>query len=145
MIPRPSAKDELENILPLELVALLTTLSQSPEEFEQRRSKNKPARPAIENNQAALLYDVLQRKQVQYGTSLDQDTQLLSGLFPPQSAVSLEGSARRQKMALQVRIGEKEVLQSVLQLLDRLAAAGSLKRTASGDAADSRQFKAPRV
>lgn len=145
MIPRPSVNDALENILPIELVALLTILTQSPEEFEQRRSKNKPPRSAMENNQAALLYKALQSKQVQYGTSLDQDFQLLNGLVPPQSPASLEGSARRHKMALQVRIGEKEVLQSVLTLLDRLAAAGSLKRTANGDVSDSRHFKAPRV
>ncbi|KAJ6121935.1 hypothetical protein N7512_004400 [Penicillium capsulatum] len=139
VIPRPSANDKLENILPIELVALLTTLVQSPEEFEQRRSKNKPPRPAIEVNQATLLYKVLQGKQVQYGYPAPSWTS------PPQSPSSLEGSARRHKMALQVRIGEKEILHSVLALLDCLAASGTLKRTANGDTADSRQSKAPRV
>lgn len=145
MIPGPSASDSLEDILPIELVALLTTLSQTPEEFEQRRSRNKPPKPAMDGNQIALLQKALQNKQMRYSTSLDQDTELLHGLSPPQSPVSLEGSARRHKMALQVRIGEKKILQAVLAILDQLAAAGSLKRTANGDDTDSRHSKAARV
>lgn len=144
VIPRPSPTDTLQDILPMELVALLTTLCQSPEEFEQRRSKNKPPKPAMETPQAGLLYKVLQTKQSHYATSLAHDMQLLSSLTPPQAHTALEGSSRRLKMALQVRIGEKEVLQAIQRMLDSLASNGSLKRTANGDH-DSRQSKAARV
>ena len=144
LIPRPSPTDTLQDILPMELVALLTTLCQSPEEFEQRRSKNKPPKPAMETPQAGLLYKVLQTKQSHYATSLTHDMQLLSSLTPPQAHTALEGSFRRLKMALQVRIGEKEVLQAIQRMLDSLASNGSLKRTANGDH-DSRPSKAARV
>ncbi|KAJ5669270.1 hypothetical protein N7462_010340 [Penicillium macrosclerotiorum] len=144
VIPRPAASASLQDILPVELVVLLTTLSLAPEEFEQRRSKNKPPKPCMDANQAGLLYKTLQAKQAQYGSSITDDTQILMGLVPPNAPASLEGSARRQKMALQVRIGEKEVLQAVLDMLGPVAS-GSLKRMANGDSTDPRQFKAQRV
>lgn len=144
VIPRPSPNATLEDILPMELVALLTTLCQSPEEFEQRRSKNKPPKPSMDAPQAGLLYKLLQTKQSHYATSLANDMQLLSSLTPPQAPAALEGSSRRLKMALQVRIGEKEVLQALLGMLSSSASNGSLKRSANGDH-DSRQFKSARV
>lgn len=144
VIPRPSPNATLEDILPMELVALLTTLCQSPEEFEQRRSKNKPPKPSMDAPQAGLLYKLLQTKQSHYATSLAHDMQLLSSLTPPQAPAALEGSSRRLKMALQVRIGEKEVLQALLGMLSSSASNGSLKRSANGDH-DSRQFKSARV
>ncbi|KAJ5107664.1 hypothetical protein N7456_004339 [Penicillium angulare] len=145
VIPRPTANATLETILPAELVVLLTTLTQSPEEFEQRRSKNKPPKPSMDANQAGLLYKTLQSKQAQYGTSLNEDINILTGLLPPNAPQALEGSARRHKMALQVRLGEKEVLRDVQTMLESLVANGSLKRSANGDDHDSRQSKSARV
>ncbi|KAJ5570261.1 uncharacterized protein N7459_009691 [Penicillium hispanicum] len=145
VISRPSADSSLQEILPMELVALLTTLAQTPVEFEQRRSKNKPPKPAMDGSQASLLSKVLQTKQLQYGTSLDQDVQLLAGLLPPQATEPEEGSSRRLKMALQVRIGEKEIMQAVLAMLEPSVGDGSLKRTANGEGDDSRQSKAQRI
>ncbi|KAJ5491726.1 hypothetical protein N7539_003293 [Penicillium diatomitis] len=142
VIPRPAPNASLEDILPAELVILLSTLCLTPEDFEQRRSKNKPPKPVMESSQASLLYKILQAKQSQYGSSLSDDSQLLGNL--QQSNVALEGSDRRKMMALQVRIGEKEVLQAVLAMLEPLLSNGSLKRGANADA-DVRQFKSARV
>ncbi|KAJ5920943.1 hypothetical protein N7466_009269 [Penicillium verhagenii] len=141
VIPKPIANAKLEDILPAELVVLLTTLTQSPEEFEQRRSKNRPSKPAMETSQAGLLYKILQSKQAQYATSLEQDMNILSGLLPPNAPPALEGSARRHKMALQVRIGEKEVLRTVLSMLESLAPGASQKRSANGDVHGSRNTR----
>jgi SET domain-containing protein 6 len=110
----------LEDILPAELVVLLTTLTLTPEEFEQRQSKNKLPKPSMDLKQATLLYKAFQTKQAQYATSLAQDTQLLQSLSSP---ASLEGSSRRLKMALQVRMGEKEIFQAVLAMLESIGAA----------------------
>ncbi|KAJ6109885.1 hypothetical protein N7486_002120 [Penicillium sp. IBT 16267x] len=141
VIPKPMANAKLEDILPAELVVLLTTLTQSPEEFEQRRAKNKPPKPSMDVAEAGLLYKVLQAKQAHYATSLDQDMNLLSGLLPPNAPATLEGSARRHRMALQVRIGEKEVLHAVLSMLESLAPGASQKRSANGDGRESRNTK----
>ena len=129
----------------MELVALLTTLTQTPEEFKQRQSKNKPAKPTMSANQANLLSKVLKTKQAQYATPLDHDVQLLAALLSPQAPESLEGTPRRLKMALQVRIGEKEIIQSILAMLETLVADRSLKRTANGDSDESRITKFKRV
>jgi hypothetical protein len=43
-----------------------------------------------------------------------------------------------------VRIGEKEVLQAILAMLQSLVSGGSLKRSANGDT-DTRNFKSARV
>ncbi|KAJ5719648.1 hypothetical protein N7493_007226 [Penicillium malachiteum] len=145
VIPRPAASATLQDILPAELVVLLTTLTLSPEEFEQRQSKNRPPKPSMDANQAGLLYKILQSKQAQYATSLTQDINLLSGLLPPNAPEALEGPARRHKMALQVRLGEKEVLRALLAMLESQASNGSLKRSANGDDYDSRQNKLARV
>ncbi|KAJ5674777.1 uncharacterized protein N7477_004711 [Penicillium maclennaniae] len=144
VIPRPSPNDTLEDILPMELVALLTTLCQSPEEFEQRRLKNKPPKPSMDAPQAGLLHRLLQTKQSHYATSLAHDMQLLSSLTSPQAHGALEVSSRRLMMALQVRIGEKEILQTLQGMLSTSASNGSLKRSANGDH-DSRQSKSARV
>lgn len=142
IIPRPSSNASIDDIVPVELVILLTTLCLSPQEFEQRRSKNKPPKPVMENDQAALLYKVLQNKQAQYATSLDQDVQMISTSPSP---AALEGSPRRLRMALAVRIGEKEILMAVLAILESTATNGSLKRAAEHNGDESRKPKAARV
>lgn len=142
VIPRPvNANPSLEDILPAELVVLLSTLALAEEEFKQRKSKNKAPKPSLEAKQAAILAKALQTQQAQYATSLAQDTEIFTSL-PPLDA--LDVSSRRARMALQVRIGEKQVLEAVLGMLEP-AATGSLKRSANGDDGDSRQFKTQRV
>jgi SET domain-containing protein 6 len=140
VIPRPvEANTTLEDILPAELVVLLCTLTLPEEEFKQHESKSKAPKPVLEATQAAILTKALQSQQSQYATSLAEDTRLLA-LMPPLDA--LDVSSRRARMALQVRIGEKQVLQTVLSMLEP-AATGSLKRSA-GDDGESRQAKTQR-
>jgi SET domain-containing protein 6 len=145
VIPRPvNANPSLEDILPAELVVLLTTLALPTEEFNQRASKKKAPKPALEANAAAILTKALQNRQAQYATSLASDLQLRASLSPLPSSGDVDEGARRARMALQVRIGEKEVLQAVLGMLQP-ASTGSLKRSASGDDGESRQFKTQRI
>ncbi|KAJ5302171.1 hypothetical protein N7508_007034 [Penicillium antarcticum] len=145
VIPRPiNANPSLEDILPAELVILLTTLALPEEGFKQRQSKNKPPKPTFEANQATILSRALQTQQAQYASSLAQDAQLLASLSPLDVSGASDTSARRARMALQVRIGEKEVMQAVLGMLEP-AATGSLKRAANGHDDDSRQFKTQRI
>lgn len=145
VIPRPvNANPSLEDILPAELVVLLATLALSPEEFKQRVSKDKAPRPVLDANATAILISALQKRQAQYATSLASDLQFRASLSPLPETGDVDEAARRVRMALQVRIGEKEVLQTVLGMLQP-ATSGSLKRSANGDGGDSRQFKTQRV
>ncbi|KAJ5566865.1 hypothetical protein N7535_006171 [Penicillium sp. DV-2018c] len=146
VIPRPvKANPSLEDILPAELVVLLTTLALPTEEFNQRASKKKAPKPALNANAAAILIKALQNRQAQYATSLASDLQLRASIPPLPSSGDVDAGARRARMALQVRIGEKEVLQAVLGMLQSTST-GSLKRSANGDdGGESRQFKTQRV
>ncbi|KAJ5139285.1 uncharacterized protein N7515_004133 [Penicillium bovifimosum] len=123
VIPRPvNDNPSLKDILPMELVVLLTTLALPTAEFNERASKKKAPKPAMDANAAAIL-----------------------GFSPPlPSSGDVDESARRARMALQVRIGEKEVLQAVLGMLQP-ASNGSLKRSANGDDGELRQFKTQRI
>lgn len=131
-IDRPSTKkDSLRKILPGNLVELLTILAAT-------RGQNPIIRTlSIHQPQARILQKVLLAKRAEYATSLDQDRQILADLPPNDSDTSL----RRRRMAVQVRIGEKEILQSVLAMLDPLISDGAMKRTADADVDESRQSK----
>lgn len=96
----------------------------------------------MQSDQARLLDKILRTKQAQYATTLAEDMHTLSNMQPSNA---LEGPARRSKMALQVRIGEKEILQSILAMLESPVTNGSMKRPADGNPHDLRQSKTPRV
>ncbi|CAG8290321.1 unnamed protein product [Penicillium nalgiovense] len=145
VIPRPvNADPSLQDILPAELVVLLATLTLSPEEFKQRVSKDKAPKPVLDANATAILIKALQKRQEQYATSLADDLQFRASLSPLPETGDVDEGARRVRMALQVRIGEKEVLQAILGMLQP-ATSNSLKRSANGDDGESRQFKTQRV
>lgn len=145
VIPRPvNANPSLQDILPAELVVLLATLALSPEEFKQRVAKDKAPRPVLDANATAILIKALQKRQAQYATSLASDLQFRASLSPLPESGHVDEAARRVRMALQVRIGEKEVLQAVLGMLQP-ATSGSLKRSANCDDDESRQSKTKRM
>ncbi|KAL2844632.1 hypothetical protein BJX68DRAFT_257040 [Aspergillus pseudodeflectus] len=151
-IPRPSSTDSLSDIIPEELALLVKTLTLSPEQFSERQQKQKPPKPSLDAAEARLLYSAVQLNQSRYATSISQDQELLAQLSQTEAAIgALEGPTRRRKMAIQVRLGEKEILQDLsIRLSAYLANAdgansGSAKRTASGFADDLRRAKAPRT
>lgn len=95
-----------------------------------------------------ILQKAVQLKCSQYATNIEQDQALLAQLNPLDAAAPLEGSQRRLKMAIMVRIGEKEILQELSAQLDRLldgSSQNSMKRSANGDQEDSRKTKAQRT
>ncbi|RMJ24606.1 SET domain-containing protein [Aspergillus sp. HF37] len=146
-IPRPSNEDPLSDILPDELVLLLKTLAMSPQQLEQQKSKSKPPKPSFGQAEATILQKAAQLKQSQYGTSISQDQEYLAN-FSQSGAV--EGSRRRQKMAIQVRIGEKEILHSLSGMLHSSANrdgddGSAAKRNANGDGRESRKTKAQKT
>jgi hypothetical protein len=74
-----------------------------------------------------LLIDVLKARQAQYPSSLDEDKQHLvvykqrikSGMW-----LTNQQETQRKFMALDVRVGEKEVLQHAIAVLETTVAAG---------------------
>lgn len=134
----------MSDILPPELLLLVKTLSMSPQQLEQQKSKNKPPKPSLGQAEATVLQKAVQLKQAQCATSVTQDQEHLAKLS---QAGSLERPARRQKMAIQVRIGEKEILHRLSAMLDESVnqgSDGSAKRSAN-DGSESKKPKAQKT
>ncbi|KAE8353544.1 hypothetical protein BDV28DRAFT_105411 [Aspergillus coremiiformis] len=145
VIPRP-LNDELIDVLPDELVMLAKTLCMSREQLKQQVSKGKPPKPSLGPMEVILLSEAVQLKQAHYATTLAQDRELLAQLGQAEAFAPLEDSARRRKMAIQVRIGEKEILQSLSGMLVASSeGSATLKRTADSDNDASRRAKAQKT
>ncbi|EAW08682.1 ribosomal lysine N-methyltransferase [Aspergillus clavatus NRRL 1] len=148
VIPRPSPGDPLADILPDELILLLKTLTLSPEQFSHQQSKSKPPKPSFGQPEASLFLKCIQLKGKQYATTIEQDQEILSRLNQSEASHPLDSSARRQKMAIQVRIGEKEIIQTLFNMLNEFIGnsaetngASILKRPADNENGDSRRSK----
>lgn len=129
---RPSAEDTLLDIIPDELLALLKTLTLDSEELQRLLSKSKPPKPILGAREARILLEAAQSKLAQYGTTIQED-QILLQQFASLSV--MRTSERRRHMALQVRLGEKEILQALLMMLQDFLTVeekGSGKRAAEG-------------
>uniref|UniRef100_A0A093XY31 Ribosomal lysine N-methyltransferase 4 n=1 Tax=Talaromyces marneffei PM1 TaxID=1077442 RepID=A0A093XY31_TALMA len=138
-ILRPSPEDTLLDILPDELLALLKTLTLDSEELQRLLSKNKHPKPILGAREARILLDAAQSKMGQYGTTIQEDKILLQQFA---SSSVLRTRERRRHMAVQVRVGEKEILQALLMMLQDFLNAeerGTGKRAAEGSAQESQK------
>lgn len=147
-IPRPSDDDTVTDIIPEELALLLKTLTLTPEQFTHQQEKQKPPKPACGQEEARLLRAAIVMNQGRYSTTIEQDRELLAQLYYLEASGPLDGPSRRRKMAIQVRIGEKEVFDLVKIKIDTYlgnAEGGTTKRTANDDGDDSRRTKAQRT
>lgn len=152
IIPRLSSEHPLPDMLPEELLILLKTLSLSPEQLKHQMSKNKPPKP-VGQAELAILQKAVQLKGAQYATNIQQDQEFLAQLTPSDAVGPLEESPRRLMMAIMVRIGEKEILQDLATILDRVLAesaqngdsGSAVKRSANGDQDDSSKKKSQRT
>lgn len=116
-IPRPQPNESLSDILPDEMLVLLKVLTIDEAELQQRKEKNKPPKPSLGGPEAQILLDAVQARLSQYATTIEQDLQTLQHLAP---ISGLDTSTRRHKMAIQVRVGEKEVLHQLSSMLATL-------------------------
>ncbi|KLJ12691.1 SET domain-containing protein 6 [Blastomyces silverae] len=113
-IPRPNTNTPLMETLPEELLIALNTLTMPPEQFNEHKMKNKAPKPILGVMQATLLGHAVHQTLGEYITTLEQDKQLLATISNIQASTV---SGRRFMMALQVRMGEKEILSQLLAAL----------------------------
>ncbi|KAL4941438.1 hypothetical protein BDV06DRAFT_180669 [Aspergillus oleicola] len=148
-MPRPSQGDKLTDILPEELALLLKTLTLTPEQLAHQQQKQKPPKPSFGQEEGKILFNAILLSQQRYSTTIEQDRELLAQLSQLETSTPLEGSARRRKMAIQVRLGEKEIFEAVKGMINNHFANGegssTSKRTANDDGDDSRRTKAQRT
>ncbi|KAL4988985.1 hypothetical protein BDW68DRAFT_81143 [Aspergillus falconensis] len=145
-IVRPSPNDTLPDIIPEELVLLLKTLTLSPEQFAHQQQKQKPPKPAFGQEEAKILFDSILMSQERYSTTIEQDQQLLAQINQFEASSPLEGSERRRKMAIQVRLAEKEIFEAVkAKINDHFTNGSTSKRTADRDGDYSGRTKVQRT
>lgn len=109
--------DDLNEQFPLELKMLgLVLIPHSSPKFAKQASRSE-----LPKSWFVLMQELLKRRLGQYGTTVDQDTQYvdelrerLDGGMHDQSPAEL----RRRILAVQVRMGEKAILQSALAKLE---------------------------
>ncbi|KAL1953109.1 hypothetical protein VTO42DRAFT_3589 [Malbranchea cinnamomea] len=105
----------LSQAMPKEFVTVFRALRMSPNELATLRANNKLPKGALTSSEARLLSKLLRQRLADYPTSIEDDTKLLAG------QLSTNASRRRQKMAIQVRQGEKEILLQHIEALETYA------------------------
>lgn len=113
-IPRPDHGTEtLEDALPGQIHMLLRALCASENDKNVKKPKD-----VVTVEEAALLQGILTKKLSEYKTTLEADQKVLEALHSDaETALIPTGcNALRYSMALQVRIGEKEILRQLMTL-----------------------------
>ena len=109
-IPRPdSTATKLEDIISGQVHMLLRALCA----HEQDETPKKP-KETVSVQEAALLQSVLTKRLSEYGTTYSQDQASWESLQSGSNVIPHGCDARRFAMALQVRMGEKEILQQFI-------------------------------
>lgn len=118
-IARPGSED---GALPEELGVLLNALTTPAAYFEKMQKKEKLPKADLTPTSLELLYTILLRRRAEYGPEGTDAlrAQLIDG----------KNNSRRRAMALQVVIGEREILAEVAADVQSKLASGSRKRGA---------------
>ena len=110
-----------------ELFVLMTIFVLSPDDFAQLRHKGRLPKPSLSTQVSKILIAAVRNRQREYTTSLEQDRELEAA----------GGQLGRKALALQVRIGEKEILSDALRLLE--ASTENLPMTPNGEENQARK------
>ena len=107
-IIRPSTNATLKAAIPEELHELIRVVSLNQNSINSRPSANNPPKEHFSLIEADLLDNVLLKRLGDYQTTLEEDERILK---------QLDNTESRHRMAVQVRKGEKEILQCLSRLV----------------------------
>ena len=107
-INRPRTDASLEDAIPKSLNEVIKLLSANG-------CKVTRLEEPISAKEATLLHSVLQHKLEQFSTTSTQDTEILESLTA-RACLSPGVSSKRYEMAVQVRKGEKEICEAIIDL-----------------------------
>lgn len=133
-ISRISPSESLANSIPDELLIVLQVLALPKEEFDHLCRRNRSPKPKLTLQSGILLKEAVQQRWKDYGTSDSQDTDILCTLNHENKIG--HSSLRRYRMALQVRMGEKEILSEVQHSLDEYTAESNSAKRVSDTTTD---------
>ncbi|KAM5452102.1 Ribosomal lysine N-methyltransferase 4 [Microsporum audouinii] len=115
-IPRISDSESLNDAIPEDFLILLNTLTLPVANLNDLRARNKAPKPEFSAASAAVLLPLAVQRLCEYPTTIQSDKKMLQCL--EQNFNPNDSNSRRMKMAVQVRMGEKEILAQVLRQLD---------------------------
>ena len=116
-IGRPSTDAELHDVIPMDLQLLLSALVADTEPAKSTQKVSGLLKRSFSFASADLLAATIQNRLNDYETTIKEDNDIVQSLSnAPDSQVSAGINANRYRMAVQVRKGEKEILQHVLEL-----------------------------
>lgn len=143
--PRPAQGESIEEVVPGNVHMILRSLTFEPESTKLPKVKSDES---LTIQETALLSAVATKRLTEYATPVEHDRKLLADL-PSTTPANISQS--RFKAALEVRIGEKEVLLQIIQLCqahiasmtNEVATNDDKKRKRDGD--DHKPRKTPRT
>lgn len=131
-LSRPAGVTTLNDTIPVELHMLLSAVSLEQNKIGFQRGTHPSPKPHFSRAEADLLDTVLRKRLEEYPTSLSEDEKILEHLRA--GHVPRGVSSERLQMAVQVRQGEKEVLQHLARLTqEHIADLTSGKRKRDGE------------
>lgn len=108
-----------EGAFPEELCILLNTLTTPAAEFEKMQKKDKLPKTDLSTASSELLYTILLRRRAEYGST---------GTDSLRAQARDEKNSRRRAMALQVVIGESEILNEAAAKVQETISGGKKRR-----------------
>ena len=112
---------ELDEIIPGDMRLLLSALAVDPAPAMSAINVFGSGKRSFSSASAVLLASTIQKRLADYKTTVSEDDDLLGRLCNASGAQGASGiESGRYRMALQVRKGEKEILQHVLELAQQL-------------------------
>ncbi|KAI2011878.1 Ribosomal lysine N-methyltransferase 4 [Ophidiomyces ophidiicola] len=136
---RPDEHTTLADVIPADLLILLQVLQMTQDQLLELEKKATLPKPELKESEAKVLVKILQNRQQDYPTTVDEDNHLLQSLDNSDST-----SDHHKEMAIQVRKGEKEVLQLLLDDLQSFIRSlhnQQPKRGANNESGDGKRRK----
>jgi SET domain-containing protein 6 len=119
--------------IPDTMISLIKLVLLSPGEWEKARNKGKPPKPKVDIEVLGIIVKILTQRLKEYHTTLQHDEELLAS---GSSSLSVN-----HKNAINVRIGEKRILSTILDIkskemeVTKQKSAGDTKRKRTEDVA----------
>jgi SET domain-containing protein 6 len=125
-----------EGAFPEELCILLNTLTTPAAEFEKMQKKDKLPKTEISTASSELLYTILLRRRAEYGST---NTDSL------RAQLNDSTNSKRRAMALQVVIGESEILNEAAAKVQESLGGGNKKRRADSFEEEAQEVAAKKA
>lgn len=146
VVTHPSTSSTILDALPEDLKVVLHTICMSDTTWLCLQKSQRTPKPRFGQMEAIFMQRVVQRRQADYASSLEEDQELLNGTRAKrkpqgnQIGTVEDRRLKRLEMAIEVRMGEKAILHKLLSML-----AAFTNEQAQVEVEAGSRFKRPRL